>query len=100
MTPTIMFLSGHRSQMPRTILAEDLYFPSLWEEEKEEKSNTKMNFARNPEEVREEMARKRQEKIARRGGGGGGRGGGGVGQNRDVVGRARGQGQDKQVLIN
>merc|ERR1719330_1533565 len=96
MTPTMMFLSGHRSQMPRTILAEDLYYPSLWEDE-EENSNTKMNFARNPEEVREEMARKRQEKIARRGGGG--RGGGG-GQNRDVVGKARGQGQDKQVLIN
>ena len=69
------------------------------EEDEEEKSRTKMNFVRNPEEVREEMARKRQEKIARRGGGGGGRGGGG-GQNRDVVGRARGQGQDKQVLIN
>ena len=70
------------------------------EEDEEEKSRTKMNFVRNPEEVREEMARKRQEKIARRGGGGGGRGGGGGGQNRDVVGRARGQGQDKQVLIN
>ena len=69
------------------------------EEDEEEKSNTKMNFARNPEEVREEMARKRQEKIARRGGGGRG-GGGGGGQNRDVVGKARGQGQDKQVLIN
>merc|ERR1719330_2135295 len=63
------------------------------DEDEEEKSNNKMNFARNPEEVREEMARKRQEKIARRGGGGGG-------QNRDVVGKARGQGQDKQVLIN
>ena len=71
------------------------------EEDDEEKSNTKMNFARNPEEGREEMARKRQEKIARRGGGGrGGGGGGGGGQNRDVVGKARGQGQDKQVLIN
>ena len=70
------------------------------EEDEEEKSRTKMNFVRNPEEVREEMARKRQEKIARRGGGGGGRGGGGGGQNKDVVGRARGQGQDKQVLIN
>ena len=76
------------------------------EEDEEDKSRTKMNFVRNPEEVREEMARKRQEKIARRGGGGGGRGGGGGGrgggggQNRDVVGRARGQGQDKQVLIN
>ena len=71
------------------------------DEEEEEKSRTKMNFVRNPEEVREEMARKRQEKIGRRGGGGGGRGGGGGGgQNRDVVGKARGQGQDKQVLIN
>ena len=60
------------------------------DDENEEQARSKMNFVRNPEEVREEMARKRQEKIARRGGG----------QNRDVVGRARGQGQDKQVQIN
>ena len=75
-----------------------------------------MNFARNPEEVRQEAERRRQEKMHRRnrnkggGGGGGGQaavgpngGGGGAGAvppHRDVVGRAKGQGQDKQVLIN
>ena len=76
-----------------------------------------MNFARNPEEVRQEAERRRQEKMQRRnrhkggggGGGGGGppaaggNGGGGAGAvppHRDVVGRAKGQGQDKQVLLN
>ena len=79
-----------------------------------------MNFARNPEEVRQEAERRRQEKMQRRnrhkggGGGGGGSGppaaggnggggGGGAGAvppHRDVVGRAKGQGQDKQVLLN
>ena len=59
-----------------------------------------MNFARNPEEIRQENERRRQEKINR---------------NarkpvqlqqpqhqpaRDVVGKPIGQGQDKQVLIN
>ena len=67
-------------------------------DEGDEDTKSKMNFVRNPEEVRKEMERKRQEKIARKHGGGGG--GGGGAQNRDVVGRARGQGQDKQVLIN
>merc|ERR1719189_1894997 len=69
-------------------------------DEGDEDTKSKMNFFRNPEEVRKEMERKRQEKIARKHGGGGGGGGGGGAQNRDVVGRARGQGQDKQVLIN
>jgi len=85
----------------------------------------KMNFARNPEEMRAEADRRRQEKMNRntkkQGGhqqqpaaskqgqqAGGGKPGpqhqaGGAGvvpPHRDVVGRAKGQGQDKQVLIN
>jgi len=70
-----------------------------------------MNFARNPEEIRQEQERRRQEKMARRnkkGGNGGGAGGGGgqqppqqqPGNRFDVVGKAKGQGQDKQVLLN
>ena len=71
-----------------------------------------MNFARNPEEIRNERERRHQEKMARRnrkgppggGGGGGGsapsNGGGAAPPNRDVVGRAKGQGQDKNVVIN
>ena len=55
-----------------------------------------MNFVRNPEEVRQEAERRRAEKMARNSKG---KGGGG-GPNRDVVGRAKGQGQDKQVLLN
>ena len=76
------------------------------EEEEEENPNRKPNFVRNPEEIRAEKERKWQEKSAQRGGrrggrgGGGGQGGGGQGGGGpDVVGRARGQGQDKSVLI-
>ena len=63
------------------------------ESDDEEQSKTKMNFCRNPEEIRQENERRRQEKLARKHHNHGG-------ANRDVVGRARGQGQDKQVLIN
>jgi len=72
-----------------------------------------MNFARNPEEIRQEQERRRQEKMARRNKKGGNSGGaGGVGGQQlaanqqqpgnryDVVGKAKGQGQDKQVLLN
>jgi len=65
-------------------------------EDEEQAAKSKMNFVRNPEEVRQEAERRRAEKMSRRGG----KGGGGAGHNRDVVGRAKGQGQDKQVLIN
>ena len=67
------------------------------EEDDEEDTNRKnMNFVRNPEEVRQEKERRRQEKISRQG------------HKRapahqpvkDVVGKPKGQGQDKQVLIN
>ena len=69
------------------------------EEEEEENPNRKPNFVRNPEEIRAEKERKWQEKSAQRGGRRGGRGGGQGGGGPDVVGRARGQGQDKSVLI-
>ena len=68
------------------------------EEEEEDVGPKNLNFARNPEEVRAERERKWQENSRGRGGrSGGGRGGGGGGP--DVVGRAKGQGQDKSVLI-
>ena len=65
------------------------------EEEEEEAGDvkSKMNFVRNPEEVRQEKERKRQEKISRNRSHN-------TPPNRDVVGKAKGQGQDKQVLIN
>ena len=65
------------------------------EEEEEEGSDvkSKMNFVRNPEEVRQEKERKRQEKISKTRSHN-------TPPNRDVVGKAKGQGQDKQVLIN
>ena len=74
------------------------------EDEEEENPNRKPNFVRNPEEIRAEKERKWQERSAQRGGrrggrGGGGGGGQGGGGGPDVVGRARGQGQDKSVLI-
>ena len=74
------------------------------EEEEEGNPNRKPNFVQNPEEIRAEKERKYQERVAhrrgRRGGGqGGGHGGGQGGGGPDVVGRARGQGQDKSVLI-
>ena len=65
------------------------------EEEEDEASEVKsrMNFVRNPEEVRQEKERKRQEKISQRRSHN-------TPPNRDVVGKAKGQGQEKQVLIN
>ena len=65
------------------------------EEEEDEASDvkSKMNFVRNPEEVRQEKERKRQEKISKNRSHN-------TPPNRDVVGKAKGQGQDKQVLIN
>ena len=53
----------------------------------------KMNFVRNPAEIREEAERRRQSKQAHMKKKG-------YDQPRDVVGKAKGQGQDKQVLIN
>jgi len=71
------------------------------DEESEVKPN--MNFVRNPEEVRQEQERRRAEKM-NRGHKKGAPGGGGANANtvpphRDVVGRARGQGQEKNVLL-
>ena len=51
-----------------------------------------MDFARNPEEIRQEAERRRLSKMSKN-----------SKSNhpvRDVVGKAKGQGQDKQVLIN
>ena len=58
-----------------------------------------MDFARNPEEIRAEAERKWNSKMASRGGGGGG-GHRGQAPSRDVVGKAKGQGQDASVLRN
>ena len=64
-------------------------------ENEDEERKKKLQFVRNPEEIRQEAERKRQEsrnwKDKSKGGGI---------PNRDVVGRAKGQGQDKKVLIN
>ena len=53
-----------------------------------------MDFVRNPEEIREEAERRRQSKQAHM------KKKGYDNPARDVVGKAKGQGQDKQVLIN
>ena len=63
------------------------------EDESESADKSKMNFVRNPEEVRQEKERRRQEKISRNRSHN-------TPPNRDVVGKAKGQGQEKQVLIN
>ena len=63
------------------------------EDDEEEDERKKKDFARNPEEVRAEAERRYQHKMSR------GRGGRPP-PNRDVVGKEKGQGQDKQVLIN
>jgi len=64
------------------------------------------NFVRNPEDLRQDQERRRAEKMSRGhkkgapgGGGGGGAPSNGVPPHRDVVGRAKGQGQEKNVLI-
>merc|ERR1712025_509154 len=69
------------------------------EDEDEDNAKARMDFVRNPEEVRAENERKRQERLRRNNNKGGGSGGGGP-HSRDVVGKAKGQGQEKQVLIN
>ena len=61
------------------------------DEDEANEKNPNLNFARNPQEIREEAERRRQSKMKKP-------------QNppphRDVVGKAKGQGQDKNVLIN
>jgi len=63
------------------------------DEEEEEETVNRNEFVRNPEEVRAERERAWQHKMSR------GRGGRAP-PNRDVVGKAKGQGQEKNVLIN
>ena len=67
------------------------------DESEEEQTNKPFDFARNPEEVRQEAERKRQEKMHRNSKD---KSKGGSIPNRDVVGRAKGQGQEKKVMIN
>jgi len=55
----------------------------------------RFDFARNPEEVRAEAEQRWRSKTAARGGGHRG-----PPPNRDVVGKAKGQGQDASVLRN
>jgi len=71
------------------------------DDDEESAPNTNMNFIRNPEEVRQEQERRRAEKMnrARKKGPPGGGGVNGVPPHRDVVGRAKGQGQEKHVLL-
>lgn len=67
------------------------------ESEEDEAGKKRLEFCRNPEEVRQERERQRQEKINRRTKP---RSSGQQQPARDVVGKPKGQGQDKQVLIN
>merc|ERR1712228_969865 len=63
------------------------------EDDEEENGRKRMNFVRNPEEIRAQRERQGQEKMNRNT----------KKQHqpvKDVVGRAKGQGQDKSVLIN
>jgi len=63
------------------------------DEEEEDSGRKRMDFARNPEEMRAQRERARQEMMSRNT----------KKQHhpvKDVVGRAKGQGQDKSVLIN
>ncbi|KXJ80582.1 hypothetical protein RP20_CCG024358 [Aedes albopictus] len=57
-----------------------------------------LDFCENPEVLRQRAEERWRSKHQARGGGGGG--GPPSGQNRDVVGKAKGQGQEKDVLIN
>merc|ERR1719347_675275 len=82
-------LGGGKITNTRTTAEEE----SEEEEDEASAAKSKMNFVRNPEEVRQEKERKRQEKISRNRSHN-------TPPNRDVVGKAKGQGQDKQVLIN
>ena len=63
------------------------------DDENSDDEKPKLDFVRNPEEVRAEAERKRQSKVARHSKNSNPR-------KHDVVGNAKGQGQDKQVLIN
>ena len=58
------------------------------------KLSNRFDFARNPEDVRAEAEQRRQSKMGARGGHRP------QPHNRDVVGRAKGQGQDASVLRN
>lgn len=62
-------------------------------EDEEEDEKKKKDFARNPEDVRADSERRFHHKVSR------GRGGNAP-RVRDVVGKEKGQGQEKQVLIN
>merc|ERR1719470_503348 len=57
------------------------------------------NFVRNPEEIRQEQERRRAEKMHRGHKKGAPGGANAVPPHRDVVGRARGQGQEKNVIL-
>ena len=59
------------------------------DEDDTNEKNPNLNFARNPQEIREEAERRRQSKMKKA-----------PNPHRDVVGKAKGQGQDKNVLIN
>ncbi|XP_040573940.1 activating signal cointegrator 1 complex subunit 2 [Lepeophtheirus salmonis] len=79
--------------LPRALggghIGKTIYEKESEEEDENENSGTKpFDFCRNPQEVREERERKRLTKT------------GGKARVRDVVGNARGQGQDKSVLLN
>ena len=63
------------------------------DDESEEEIKNPLDFVRNPEEIRQEAERKRQEQYRIRRGNN-------PNPNRDVVGQSKGQGQQKQVLIN
>ena len=72
------------------------YRKDIEDDEEETDDNgkpAKLDFARNPEEIRQEAERRRLSKMPKN-----------SKSNhhpvRDVVGKAKGQGQDKQVLIN
>ena len=66
-------------------------------ENEEEQRKKMLHFTRNPEEVRQEAERKRQEKLHSNRAD---KAKGGSIPNRDVIGRAKGQGQEKKVVIN
>lgn len=76
------------------------------EQESEELSRVPMgrkplDFCENPELVRQRYEERRQSKFqARHGGQGHAPAASNAGQNKDVIGKAKGQGQDKSVLMN
>ena len=64
------------------------------DESEDESEKPRLDFLRNPEEIRQEAEQRRQSKMGRSNKKPHQQ------QNKDVVGNAKGQGQDKQVLIN